>query len=98
MHWMPSPGAMGDSMISSMASVTSLARDPSWDNIHTDTERWGETTATLALSMSSWLRPREITMTEDSVCGGREEHLEVSGGARRRSVSFGRHNKDGIIG
>ena len=34
-----SPGEMADSMTQSMASVSSLARDFSWEQLHTDTER-----------------------------------------------------------
>ena len=38
-HEISSPGEMADSMTQSMASVSSLARDFSWEQLHTDTER-----------------------------------------------------------
>ena len=37
--YISSPGEMADSMTQSMASVSSLARDFSWEQLHTDTER-----------------------------------------------------------
>ena len=42
---------MADSMTQSMASVSSLARDFSWEQLHTDTEREVITVVVMVLAM-----------------------------------------------
>ena len=51
LSYISSPGEMADSMTQSMASVSSLARDFSWEQLHTDTEREVITVVVMVLAM-----------------------------------------------